>query len=291
MRAILTRGKERASTWFSLSPQPIKDHQKKKELAQILSDLALAIVFGVLGLPVVLKWCGWFLCYCAFLYIMQSVIYKVSWLPLKTRLTGAILLGLVFVGGFWSTAYAMWRTEKSEIRMGQLRGAGEDFDDGKLRMTPLVQIGDSGTEIFPAPPLQTPFQWFPDAPFTLKFGRKGPLVTTYVRDRFGNLVVSIDENRWTVYPPFCSDKNYTDDAFEALDSSGHVVLQLRLLPNRVQVQGEWWDDQGNGKRLLKNPNGDNGQVIFLGPRNQSEESLIKRLFKYPSAEYWGELNK
>jgi hypothetical protein len=37
----------------------------------------------------------------------------------------------------------------------------------------------------------------------------------------------------------CWDKNYTDDSLEVKDGHGRVVLQVKLLPNIVQIQEEW----------------------------------------------------
>jgi hypothetical protein len=200
----------------------------------------------------------------------------------------------LFVAALWYPAERVYRVQMANKSSGDLRGAGEVFTDTAQRAMPWIQIGDSKSVFVPLPPRDGQpypiFQWFYDAGFKVEFGKNGPLVTTPIRDRFGNLVVDVKQNHWTVYPPFCSDKNYTADALEVLDSSGHVILQLRLLPDRVQIQGEWWDNQGNGRRLMRRRNTENGEIIPLGPQNQHNDELIEPMFKYKSADHWGEFS-
>jgi hypothetical protein len=116
------------------------------------------------------------------------------------------------------------------------------------------------------------------------------LLSTTIRDAEGHTVASIDKNHWKVFAPFCADKNYTNDGMtlEILDSSLHVVFQLKFASDAVQIQGEWWDNQGNGKRILKDARGPGSVVEFLGPRQKKNEDLIKPMFVYPSSEHWQE---
>jgi hypothetical protein len=182
------------------------------------------------------------------------------------------------------------REEMAAALEGDLRGAGEAFDDGKLTMTPMVQIGttESILELLPSSQLEPSFKPFPDAEFRVEFGRQWPLVSTTVRDSKGHIITTINKNHWRVYPPFCQEKNYTEDALEVLDSSLHVVLQLKLLQDRVQVQGEWWDSQRHGLRISRSPDAKRGQVMQLGPEIKRNEALIEPMFKYPSKQHWQE---
>jgi hypothetical protein len=182
------------------------------------------------------------------------------------------------------------REEMAAALEGDLRGATEVFDDGKLRITPMVQIGTTETilMLIPSNQLEPYFKPFPDAEFRVEFGRRGPVVSTTVRDSGGHIIATINKNHWRVYPPFCQEKNYTEDALEILDSSLHVVLQVKLLLDRVQVQGEWWDNQGHGIRISKSPDPKRGQVAPLGPQIKRNEALIQHMFKYPSKYHWQE---
>ena len=182
------------------------------------------------------------------------------------------------------------REELATALEGDLRGAGDAFDDGKLRITPMVQIGttESILELLPSSQLEPSFKPFPDAEFTVEFGRQWPVVSTTVRDSKGHIIATINKNHWRVYPPYCQEKNFTEDALEVLDSSLHVVLQLKLLPDRVQIQGEWWDNQGHGLRISRSPDPKRGQVTQLGPEIKRNDALIEPMFKYPSKQHWQE---
>ena len=182
------------------------------------------------------------------------------------------------------------REELAAAVEGDLRGVGEVFDDGKLRITPMVQIGTTASilMLIPSNQLEPFFKPFPDAEFRVEYGRRGPMVNTTVRDSDGHIVATINKNHWRVYPPFCQEKNYTENALEILDGSLHVVLQLKLLPDRVQVQGEWWDNQGHGLRISKSPDPKRGQVTSLSAQIKRNEAFIKPMFKYPSKHHWQE---
>jgi len=72
----------------------------------------------------------------------------------------------------------------------------------------------------------------------------------------------------------CWDKNYADDLLEVKDGRGRVVLQIRLLPDVVQLQVEWADRN----------------FTVMEDRKYTEEDGITPVFKYPSDEHWGELD-
>jgi hypothetical protein len=178
---------------------------------------------------------------------------------------------------------------------GDLHGAGEVFTNEKSRAVPAVEIGDSKSILYmtpskPGQPVQPYFIPFPDAEFRTEYGKNGPMVSTTVRDGDGHIVATIDNNHWNVYPPYCSDKNYTDHALEILDASLHVVLQIRIFPNEVQVQGEWWDNQGKGLRIVKSPLElkPGALVLPLSQNNRKNDVLIKPIFRYPSKYHWRE---
>jgi hypothetical protein len=118
-----------------------------------------------------------------------------------------------------------------------------------------------------------------------------PVIDTEVRDRNGNLLVAVKNNHWQVYPQFCSDKNHTKDSLEVKDNSGHVVLQIRILADLIQLQGEWWSTESAGVRLMKAPDKANGEIFRLAPNMQHTDSLISPMFEYPSAEHLGQLAK
>jgi hypothetical protein len=89
----------------------------------------------------------------------------------------------------------------------------------------------------------------------------------------------------------CLDKNYSSDSLEILDARGLVVFQMRLLADRVDLQGEWRDEFGNGVRLLGNEKMGGGEFgIWHDAKGEQElMELIPMMFKYPSVNHWSEL--
>ncbi len=103
-------------------------------------------------------------------------------------------------------------------------------------------------------------------------------LTTTARDDQKNTIVEITANHWRVsnLSNVSWDHNYTKDSLEVMDGRGRVVLQVRIFPDRVQLQEEWQWNSGT-------PNGG----IFQNGK-YSEKNGIKPMFKYPSKQYWGE---
>jgi hypothetical protein len=116
-----------------------------------------------------------------------------------------------------------------------------------------------------------------------------------VRDNTGQLIAEIKDNVWTIFPPAVMDKNSTTDSLEVRDRRGYVVLQVVLTANYVQVEGEWWRDDGMGMRIVRPFPYDPvhvGPMIVLhreGMPPMPDEPHIEPMFMYPSSEYLGRL--
>jgi hypothetical protein len=119
-------------------------------------------------------------------------------------------------------------------------------------------------------------------------------VTTQVKDNSGRLIAELIRNDWrTAPPPHTWDRNYSKDALEVIDPRGAVVLQVRALPDRIQLQGEWWGDADNCLRFVKsdNPKYPGARMIVRNPTNPYvllQAPTIKRMFVYPSDLHLGE---
>jgi len=278
------------ASWFLVSKEaPTKAKMSDKERFAFISDLILAFVFGAVSMPVIYRWIGWLFCWCALIYILQNSIVPINGFPRRTRFSGLVILTIAFILIFRTTVISMWREEQASLIERDLIGAGQMSSDGQQRMVPEVQVGDTESSIIPEPGFEGPFfKPFPDAEFIVKYGRKGPLVSTTIRDSESHVVATIDNNHWKVFPPFCPDKNYTKTSLEILNDSFHVVFQLRIFPDRVHVQGEWWDNEGHGFRFSASPDHIHGLVSRLGPQVKKNEGLISPIFMYPSSLYWGE---
>src|SRR5260370_19932572 len=131
----------------------------------------------------------------------------------------------------------------------------------------------------------------------MRQGKQGLTISHPIRDKARHLVVKVENNHWSVSPDHsvCWDKNYTKNSLEVKDGAEHVVLQIRILPDRIQLQGEWRDEFGHGMRLgaCSTPAGVTGCItLWNNPERERElEQLIEPMFKYPSREHWREFVK
>jgi hypothetical protein len=116
-------------------------------------------------------------------------------------------------------------------------------------------------------------------------------VSTTIRDSSGEIEAQLERNEWKVSPfPTTWDRNYNDDSLEVIDTQHHpprVVLQVRVLPDRIRLQGEWWD-KNRGIRIVKNPQG-GGLIMHLWAEHDPDEPHIEPIFKYPSDQHLREL--
>jgi hypothetical protein len=156
-----------------------------------------------------------------------------------------------------------------------------------------VEIGNSGGKfIWKGPNGQPIFDFFETSNLMLESVNGKLLVSTQIRDEKGNLVAELVRNEWKVSPPPKTwDRNYNDNALEVKNEAGRVVLQTKLLSDRVQLQGEWLNQDGGGLRLVESEDDPpRGLFVVFGPRKKpSEPPFIKPIFHYPSATHFGEL--
>jgi hypothetical protein len=107
---------------------------------------------------------------------------------------------VIAVGILSAISYFPIHKQYIEDNAGALEGDLLGAKDGLLEngAPPWVQIGDSKSIIIMTPNGMAKgepyFKPFPDAQFLVESGKKAPLISTDVRDRFGNLVVEIKQN-------------------------------------------------------------------------------------------------
>jgi hypothetical protein len=119
-------------------------------------------------------------------------------------------------------------------------------------------------------------------------------VSTQITDENGRLIAELIRNEWKVAPPPSAwDRNYSDDALEVRDAFGNVVLQIKVLPDRIQLQGVWWIDLGppNGavRLFIRGNPKDGGQVVIVPKQNKTPPPFIDPMFRYPSDQNLGKL--
>jgi hypothetical protein len=114
-------------------------------------------------------------------------------------------------------------------------------------------------------------------------------VSAHLFDKTGKTVAAIEDGRWHAPPTGISDLNYSDDALEVKSAGGRIVLQVRLLPDRIQVQVESWNPAaGRGIRLgaqrdrqTAKYSGAGAFVKILTLKSDPDEPRIEPLFLYP----------
>ncbi len=155
-----------------------------------------------------------------------------------------------------------------------------------------VQIGNSGTFFVWAGSGNELFRFTEASGLTLESINGRLLVSTLVNDDRGNPVAELIRNEWKVAPPPKTwDRNYDDNSLEVKNEAGRIVLQVRLLTDRIQLQGEWLDQNGRGIRLVAGDDPSTGALmVTFGPKSKpSAPPFIKPIFKYPSDRHFGEL--
>ena len=208
----------------------------------------------------------------------------------KKRIKAAIIIGGLVIEIL--LLYPRWQKEKAAALEGEIRPSNP------VRLhSPAIQLADTGAILqgFTMVPLKI----FSDAEIAASLSNDGATeISTTVLDRYGRRIVEVKKNHWRVEPSASVDKNYTDDALEVLDSGGHVVLQLRALPDRMVLWGEWHNEFEQAAQITACPDPSNTNakiacVQIYGPAlpEKTSKKHIEQLFQYPSSEHWGEYRK
>ncbi len=265
--------------------------ERSEKIATVLAIVLSLFPWGV-GMPVPYRWSLWGISLASVLYLVLTVIPLIAHRtsdPQKSAIAIGVLAFSFAV--FWPVMSQQWKAEKAAQVEGQIRVSRK----GEKTPTRLIEIGSSGG----APLLYTlddndpdpKVKMLNDAGLRIDVEDGEIKVTTPIRDRQGNLIMYMEKNRWHV-TQYCLDKNYSDDSLEVLDTGGHVVFQMKLLADRVQLQGEWRDTLGNGVRLIDKPEGKPGSGIIIWHNLDGEMktiAFIEAIFKYPSVNHWREL--
>jgi hypothetical protein len=166
------------------------------------------------------------------------------------------------------------------------------LSEGK-QVYPKLEFGDSGSILLWAGPQGKPIINFAeDNNLTIELLEDQLLVSTKIRDRNGTIVAEISRNEWKVNPSKSWDRNYTKNALEVRDPSGDIVLQIRLVEDRVQLQAKMYDSEGTGVAFYKTrgPEGWAGTIQKFDSDNPFT-GVIQPIFKYPSDLNLGELRQ
>jgi len=159
-------------------------------------------------------------------------------------------------------------------------------------INPKIELGDGGTIFsFAGPQGQPLFKIFNDNSLTIILDRGQVKVSTIIRDKSGSAVAELINNEWKVNRNCAFDRNYSNDALEVKDNTGDIVLQVKVLQDRIQFQGKFYDNRGNGVAFGKHESGQGGIIEQTGTGHPNLELKIEPIFLYPSENHLGEFAK
>ena len=212
---------------------------------------------------------------------------KDSW-PIWASFT---ISGLLIVGAIIQTVIEI-RASKEEAKSkyaGVIEPTSKVLLSARERTVRNLELGDGGTILaFNGPEGAPLFKFFQDNALTI-ISDKGVLkVSTTIRNRKGSVVAELVNNEWKVNRNNTFDRNYSKDALEVKDDSGDIVLQVKVLEDRIQFQGKFYDSQGNGVGMGKDPSGTGGVIVRCTPNDPGLNLKIQPMFKYPSDNHIGE---
>ena len=162
----------------------------------------------------------------------------------------------------------------------------------KAGLYPDMEIGNSGTIFRYTGEKGTPiFSVLNGTNLTIESEEGRIKVSTFIHDRTGAVIAELSKNEWKVAPsPRTWDRNYSDHSLEVKDDRGDIVLQVRMLQGRVQLQAVYYDGPESGLAFVEDPRPEKGGVIeIFRPGGHQRTYKIKPIFRYPSEHHLGEL--
>jgi hypothetical protein len=218
--------------------------------------------------------------------------YKPSAVPLWLTLTVTAIL--VVAAGI---QVALLRKERQNKKKEQYAGEllARDADvmlSSKTAVYPKLELGDSGAILMYAGEPGTPLlKFFENSHLTVVRVAGRVRVSTIIYDSHGTLVAELANNEWRVNKNASFDRNFTDDALEVKDSAGDIILQVRLVEDRVQLQGKFYGPNGEGVAIGKgaDASGNPGGILEItGPKHPHLALKIAPMFRYPSELHLGQ---
>jgi hypothetical protein len=235
-----------------------------------------------------------------FLVCMTFLIGEIPWLRHGFGRGRRIGLQLAFVVMVVVASYSSVRAEYKKQHAALTLGILEPMSK-PAATKPMLEIGDAGYMIdMSKVSTDEGIRFLQEERLKVEVQNGLTLISTIIRDKDDKVLVKVEKNHWEVAaPPLTMDKNYTKDTLEVKDARDRVVFKIRILPDHVQVEGEWRDDTGFGVRMAAPSRGMTRQggmgISILRPRSEDPQGTgdalgrIEPIFQYPSSEHWGEL--
>lgn len=185
------------------------------------------------------------------------------------------ILVLVLLASSGAQAWVAWlerRDAKYRSDVGRLRSRAnsqEQFPVLQLCNSVLKYSGESGKPLFD----------FGGEGLYLRMDGGEAKLSMIVRDSRGIVTAMVRDNSWFV-PKSAGvlDKNFSDDALEIIGPRNETILQVQVLGERVRFAGTTYRADGGGP-------------FTFGPLISECDGLGATLFRYPSAEFPGEISR
>jgi len=269
-------------------------HGLEKLLESPYTALVVAVVFGALALGGRFALSGRFNVTATqiLLIVAGAVAFVGLWTqPWPVMIGGGVIIGVVLLllGYFFRPdavpAYSGIFSPKVETILSAKRNA----------YARILEINASGVRLhWQGDPNDAMFRFFETSGLRLELVDGKLKVSTQIRNPDGDFIAELVRNELKVaVPPKTFDRNYTDDALEIKNAQGRIVLQVKVLPDAIQLQGEWWGTAGQGVRLVANPDRQQGGALMkvLSREQNPDNPRIEPMFEYPSDSHLGELKK
>jgi|GEM_PF-2089057 len=109
---------------------------------------------------------------------------------------------------------------------------------------PYIEIGDSGVVFNWTGSSGIPIFQILNTPLFISNNNGQIKLTANFRGKDGSIAV-LEDNEWLVNPSQMT-RNYDKDTLEVYDKNHDVVLQVRILKDRIQFQGKFYDENEKG---------------------------------------------
>jgi hypothetical protein len=213
-----------------------------------------------------------------------------SWRP--TQQTVFIILIIICLAASFMSIYYQENEQEREKMIssyeGTLRVESTILFSTNERIYPILEIGTSGRGYFWNGTKGDPMITLPDNQYITIYEDRGQLkLSTKLKGKDG-LIAEIVDNKWKINPKESWDRNYNKSALEIKDSEGNIVLQVKLLKDRIQFQGKFYDKNGYENAIV-GVEGKDWVRTSEPADNQSEFGYkIVPIFKYSSKDHLGE---
>jgi hypothetical protein len=258
----------------------------------VFAVLLMVLPWAFSDMPIAYKCLLWLVAWLLGLHMVFTLWPFFIRLPLVVKMCVAIGLTSFLVALTYMPVIETWMQEGAAKLTGKLVARTSLLAIPKENYA--IQIGSVGATFTFFITNHEPWQISGDS---LRFDTTATgemLFSTVMRDRAGDIIVEITNNRWRVsnQQNVSWDKNYRDDCLEVLDGRKRVILQLKLFTNGVQLQGEWHSDDGE-LALVMAQRGRHGPESEIVPHPLKGQRVfsIAPIFKYPSSEHWRQLEE